>query len=352
MLIHGFELSARPGVTGDERAAVMALRAMLPWLLGMDLIALSALAYGVLDWAVGRPLRGLESGVEALSKLDLAVGFESGGGPLLSRVQSSLRRMAEALAEERTLTRRQLMELQDINRRLSAAQTQMLASERLATMGSLAAGIAHEVGNPLSGILGYLSVIRTRTSAPEVVECVTFSEGEVSRINHLVRGLLDVGRPTELVPTAVEVGPVLQTCLKVVSKGEDFHQVELDVELAPGLIIMGQPGPLSQIVINVLLNAAQAMNGKGKIFVRGVREAQTVRLELSDTGPGIPADVLPTLFEPFVTTKPAGKGTGMGLAVSRHLAEAMKGRLWAENRLEGGARFVLELPGTETPWRT
>ncbi len=106
--------------------------------------------------------------------------------------------------------------------------------------------------------------------------------------------------------------------------------MKVDFALEPGLLARADAGPLSQIVINLLLNAAQAMGGQGQVRVSTRREGGEVRLEVEDTGPGIPSEVMPRLFEPFFTTK-EGKGTGLGLAVSLHLAQSMGGRLTAEN---------------------
>jgi two-component system NtrC family sensor kinase len=342
-LIQLLDLARRLAPPDSPEAEVLSrVRGFLPFALAMDLVALGVLVYVVLDLTVGRPLRATEAAVEQLGRLELDLPPVSQGGPLLSRFQSALNRMAEALRREQALTRSQLSELRQANERLARAQTELVSAERLATVGKLAAGVAHEVGNPLAGILGYLSLARMRASTPEVKEYLEHIDREVHRIDGIVRGLLDLGRPrpTSLVP--VDVSQVAETCVKLVRAGPELSQVKVDFALEPGLLARADAGPLSQIVINLLLNAAQAMGGQGAVRVSSRREGGEVRLVVEDTGPGIPPEVMPRLFEPFFSTK-EGKGTGLGLAVSLHLAQSMGGRLTAENAAGGGARFIVHL---------
>ncbi|EAU65717.1 PilS2 [Stigmatella aurantiaca DW4/3-1] len=316
------------------------MRGFLPFALGLDLLVLVLLAYIVLDLTVGRPLRATERAVGQLERLELDMAPISQGGPLLSRIQSALNRMAEALRREQALTRSQLDALQQANARLSRAQTELVAVERLATVGRLAAGVAHEVGNPLAGILGYLSLARMRATTPELKDFLDRIDHEVHRIDGIVRGLLDLGRPRSGPLAPVDMGQVAETCVRLVSAGPELSRVEVSFALEPGLLARADPGPLSQIVINLLLNAAQAMGGEGAVRVSTRREGGEVWLAVEDGGPGLSAEVMARLFEPFFTTKD-GKGTGLGLAVSLHLAQGMGGRLVAENIPAGGARFTL-----------
>jgi two-component system NtrC family sensor kinase len=343
-LIQLMDVTRRLAVPASPEYAVLArVRDFLPFALALDLVLLAVLVYFVLDFTVGRPLRATEVAVEQLGRLELDLPPVSQGGPLLSRIQSALNRMAEALRREQALTRSQLEELQQANSRLSRAHTELVSAERLATVGKLAAGVAHEVGNPLAGILGYLSLARMRATTPELKEYLERIDHEVHRIDGIVRGLLDLGRPRPTALAPVDVSQVAETCVRLVRAGPELSGVKVDFALEPGLLARADAGPLSQIVINLLLNAAQAMGGTGSVVVSARRVDGEVRLTVEDTGPGIPPEVMPRLFEPFFTTK-EGKGTGLGLAVSLHLAQSMGGRLTAENVSGGGARFTLHLP--------
>jgi two-component system, NtrC family, sensor kinase len=331
---------------GSLEASVLARTlGSLPFLLALDLVLLTGMAYLVLDFMVGRPLRRTEAVVEQLGRLELDVSVPERAGPLLSRIQRALSRMAAALQWGQATTRRQLEALRAANARLSQAQTELVSAERLATVGRLAAGVAHEVGNPLAGILGYLSLASARTRDPEVREFLTRIDQEVQRIDGIVRGLLEIGRPGRGRLEPVDVGHVVETCVRLVKAGRDFSRVRVDLELTPGLLARADSGPLSQIIINLLLNAAQALQGEGEVRLSTRSEGGDVLLVVEDAGPGIPAEVMPRLFEPFFTTREPGQGSGLGLAVSRSLAEGMGGRLTAENVPGGGARFSVRLPG-------
>ncbi|MBN9683156.1 MULTISPECIES: sensor histidine kinase [unclassified Corallococcus] len=344
VLIRLLDTARRLALPGSlDMEGLTRIRAFLPLALGLDLLVLTLLAYGVLDLAVGRPLRAMEKSVAQLGRLQLDVPLPEQGGPFLSRIQRELRRMAEALRQEQALTRAQLEALREANARLARAQTELVASERLATVGKLAAGVAHEVGNPLAGILGYLSLARSRAQGPELKDFLERIDHEVLRIDRIVRGLLDLGRPASTQPGPVDVGQVVETCVRLVRAGPELDRVEVSLDVTPGLLARADPGPLSQILINLLLNAAQAMGGEGRVRVSTRREDALLLVEVEDSGPGLSPEVRAHLFEPFFTTK-GRQGTGLGLAVSLNLAQGMGGRLDARDGAGGGACFRLSLP--------
>ncbi len=318
---------------------------VLPFFLGLDVVSLSAMSYGVLTWLVGRPLTHLEKAIEKLGRFDTEVVFRQ-GGPLVSRLQEAVAQMALALKTEQALTAHNMVQLKEANEKLIRAQTELVAADRLATVGKLAAGVAHEVGNPLSGILGYLSLIRSKSAGADVPDLVNRIEGEVQRIDDIVRSLLELGKPSRGKAGPLEVQSLVDSVVRMLTKGPDFGPVQVDVDIEPGLFVRGEAGQVSQILINLVLNAAQALKGQGRITLRGraVAEMGKAYLEVQDDGPGIPSDILPRVFEPFFTTKSAGKGTGLGLAVSLHLAHGMSGELQASNAPTGGALFRLSLP--------
>jgi len=335
---------AAPG--GPEQALLVRTARLLPALLGVHLVAGGALVYAVLYLTVARPLGRAEGLVEQLSTLRLELDRPlDRGGPLLSRLQGALGRLAGALRDEQATTRRQVSALQLTNERLSRAQAELAAAERLATVGKLAAGVAHEVGNPLSGILGYLSLAQARAKGdPQLGDFLQRIDAEVQRIDQIVRGLLDLGRSGRGAATDVSAAGVVENAVRLLGKGPDFEKVAVKLELPQDAVVRAESGALAQVVINLLLNAAQAMRGEGSILVRAERAGGRWSLKVEDTGPGISAEAQAHLFEPFFTTKQAGQGSGLGLAISRHLVESMGGALEAANREEGGARFTITLP--------
>ena len=308
-------------------------------MLALDLGLSTLVVYLVLHFTIGRPIERIETTVRDLARDDQE------GGALLLRLDRALRRLALDLGEERRLNQSRLDELTASHDALVKLQAELVANDRLATVGKLASGVAHEVGNPLSGILGYLSVIRMRQPGnAELLDLVTRIEAEVQRIDQIVRGLLELGRPSRGKPQPIDVRPVIDSCVKLLGASRDFEGVRVEVEGPASLWLLAETGPLSQVLVNLLLNAAQAMAGKGRIVVRAEQDGASGRVIIEDEGPGLSAQVKARLFEPFFTTKEAGKGTGLGLAVSRHLLSQFEGQLEVGDRPGGGARFTIALP--------
>ena len=305
----------------------------------LDFLLATLVVYLVMHFTVGRPIERIETTVRDLARDDQE------GGALLLRLDRALRRLALDLSEERRLNKSRLDELTASNDTLVKLQAELVATDRLATLGKLASGVAHEVGNPLSGILGYLSVIRMRLPEnAELLDLVTRIEHEVQRIDQIVRGLLELGRPSRGKAQPIDVRPVIDSCVKLLGASRDFEGVRVEVEGAASLWLLAETGPISQVLVNLLLNAAQAMSGKGRIVVRAERAGASGHVVVEDEGPGLSPQVKAHLFEPFFTTKAAGKGTGLGLAVSRHLLSQFEGQLEVGDRPGGGARFTIALP--------
>jgi two-component system, NtrC family, sensor kinase len=342
-LVEALLLASPPG--SAPRQILRSAQETLPLYLGLDLLILVLLTFGLLYVTVARPLASVEREIGKLERFEWEMDSK-GAGPLLSRFQASLRRTAEALQAERELTRKQLADLAAANDRLTRTQAELVASERLATVGRLAAGVAHEIGNPLSGLLGWVSVAQTRSGPdPELDGYLREMEAEVRRIDGIVRSLLDLGRPPRAAAGPVPLGPLVRSAAKLVASGPEFRELTLDIALDDGLIVLADPGRLSQVVINLLINAAQAIGGPGRIEVTGGREEGRVRIEVLDSGPGVPPEIRDRIFEPFFTTKAGGKGSGLGLAVSQHLMRAMSGDIAVGEAPRGGGKFTVTLPG-------
>ena len=326
------------------RQILRSAQEMLPVYLVLDVLILVLVTFGMLWITVARPLASVEREMQKLERLDWELE-EKGGGPLLTRFLASLRRTAGALQAERDVTRRQLADLGAANAQLTRAQAELVASERLATVGRLAAGVAHEIGNPLSGLLGWVSLARSRSASdPELTGYLREMESEVRRIDGIVQSLLDLGRPPRPELGPVPVAALVRSAAKLVGSGPEFREVAVETSVDDGLVALADPGRLSQVVINLLINAAQAIGGPGTIRVEGAREGARVRIAVLDSGPGVPQELRERIFEPFFTTKSGGKGTGLGLAVSQHLLRAMSGDIAVGESSGGGGKFTVTLP--------
>jgi two-component system, NtrC family, sensor kinase len=263
-------------------------------------------------------------------------------------------------------------ELERASTDLRSAQDRLVRSERLASVGRLAAGLAHEIGNPIAAILGFQDLILEGGLEPsEQRDFLERMKRETERVHRVLRDLLTFARPPtrrvtdrppagpeegRAAPAEPESGSVRDAVADVVAligPQKSFREIDLQVAIDPDLPAVAiSHEHVVQVVLNVLLNAADAVpRVGGRIAIRAGRAPSGggARVTIEDNGPGIPADVRATLFEPFVTTKEVGKGTGLGLAVCRGLVEAAGGTIRVEPVDEGGARFVLDLPGSALP---
>jgi signal transduction histidine kinase len=227
---------------------------------------------------------------------------------------------------------------------LERAQERLLTQEKLASLGRLSAGIAHEIGNPLSAITGYLGLIEG-ADEPDRADSIARALAEARRIDRIIRGLLAFARPGTGEPTPQAPAPFVEGVVAGLRVQPLCKHIEITLTAEPELpVIDTGGGRLEQVLMNLCVNAADAMGGQGRIGVTLAKAAGGVRITVEDTGPGIPPAELGRVFEPFYTTKPSDKGTGLGLAISHQIVTALRGALWAENAPAGGARFVIELP--------
>jgi C4-dicarboxylate-specific signal transduction histidine kinase len=315
---------------------------VIPWLLAGDVVVVSGILFLALWVVVLMPLARAEEAVRRLAERQGEV-VPTFAGPLASRLQQALEGLQQALETERERNRRQLKELTESHQRLQRLQAELVAVDRMATVGKLAAGVAHEVGNPLAGILGYLSVLRMRLKGPEHEEVLERLEHEVQRIDSIVRALLDLGRPSRGKAQPVEVRAVIDSTVRLLAVGRQFPTVQVAVQAPESLWLRAETGPLSQVLVNLLLNAAQAMEQGGTITVSAGVEGDRGVIRVADQGPGLTPEVKARLFEPFFTTRPPGQGTGLGLAISQHLLSQFEGTLGADQATGGGAVFTVTL---------
>lgn len=337
ILAAGLPLAARGALTPRALAAVVGAGALFAVLVGSAAL-----------WrSVARPVDRLLSAAERLAAAgpgELPLLGEE-GGPALMRAAVAFERLAVALEAERGRLAAKVAELTAANRALAEARESLVRSEKLATVGRLAAGVAHEVGNPLGAVAGYLELARARLAAGrpgEVEELLARAAAEAQRIDGTVRELLDFARPSRPALAAVDLGAALAGSLRLARMQGRFRDVQVTVDLPAGLPpVVADERTLAQVVLNLLLNAGDAMGGRGGLSIAAAREGGRVVVRFADGGPGIaPAD-LPRVFDPFYTTKEPGKGAGLGLAICHRLMESYGGEIAAANGSGGGAVFTL-----------
>ena len=280
--------------------------------------------------------------------------------------------------------RRLAISFNEMTERLIVEQQLVVRSEKLASVGRFAAGVAHEVGNPLAAINAYAHILREHASNhPAAAQAVQEIRREVDRIDRIVRGLLDYSRPRKATPYAVDVNDVVTAVVELLKTQGVLKRAEVAFDFVPPIPrVFGNRHDLEQIFVNLFLNAADAMGGVGRIVVhtelirseilerglprrtdvelqpvlrgpnprarvwldRASRPVDVVNIVVADSGPGVPAELRERIFDPYFTTKPPGRGTGLGLAIVARIVEGLGGTIWVTPAREGGAAFHLLFP--------
>ena len=313
----------------------------------------------------------------------------------IGQLMQAFNQMAEKLGENKRRLEDHIHSIETTNKRLKRAQEELLISEKLASIGRLAAGVAHEVGNPLGAILGYTKILQEgMDSRDEELSYLRRIEKEIDRINHIVRGLLDFSRPTKFEIQELNVNTTIENTISLLSHQKLFKQIETKLDLEENLPpIKADESQFQQVLINLFLNAADAMPHGGTLSVRteetevrGNMEGELetifprrrksdpeksdyshlrkfkslpliydkysegdrlVRINISDTGCGIKKGDLQKIFDPFFTTKPPDKGTGLGLSISMRIIEFFNGEIKVESQVGRGSTFTILLPSLE-----
>jgi len=338
-------------------------------LVAADVVVLVAFGAFQIHRLLIRPLRETAAATEAIAAGDLRRRVPAHESLELNQLAESVNRMTDRLIEE---------------------QTQLVRAEKLASVGRLAAGIAHEIGNPLGALNGYSHILRSRvTDDPLALESITGLERETLRIDRIVRGLLDYARPRKPTPTPIDVNESLRHVVDLLNAQGVLRRVSLRLELAnESPRVYGERHELEQVFVNLLLNAAHAVSPTGSVSIRTTcmtravleagmvragdspgsaaphlpsprvrrwleadrRPEEVVKIVVADSGPGVPPEDSERIFDPFFTTREPGKGTGLGLAIVLRIVENFRGIVWVQSAREGGAAFHLLFPlAPETP---
>ncbi len=241
-----------------------------------------------------------------------------------------------------------LREILKVHRELEAAQSQLVHTEKIASLGRMAAGVAHEINNPLAGILIYAELLqRDLTAHDSHRENLEVIINQTMRCQQIVNRLLDFSRLTLGQRKLFDVNDIVHRCVELISHQAFFHNIKVIEHLDPLLPqIVGDPGQLQQVFTNLLLNAADAMQGQGQIIItsRPAPQGDGVIMAFTDTGSGIPPEIRDKIFEPFFTTKPPGKGTGLGLSIVYGVIQRHGGTIEADSPAGGGTTFTVRLP--------
>ena len=333
-------------------------------------IATVLAAFGIgasilLERLVVRPIRRVTVAAEQIADGDLDSGIPRHPTRELGDLATGFSRVTERLRED---------------------QTQLIRAEKLASIGRLAASVAHEIGNPISAIFAHLHLLRARLgddARTDVRDGLAALERESARIDRIIRGLLDYARARPADVSPIDVDNVIRAVVDLLRSQGALAQVDVVLELTnEPLLVTGQRHDLEQLFVNLFINAVDAMNGAGQLIVRLERAArftlrrtavrrdlagtddaiehppslraqrwlashdaaEIAKIVVADSGPGVAPELSERIFDPFFTTKPAGKGTGLGLAIVARIVENFHGTVWVTSAREGGAAFHILFP--------
>jgi two-component system NtrC family sensor kinase len=234
----------------------------------------------------------------------------------------------------------------DMTRRLREAQSQLVAAEKLASIGRLAAGVAHEINNPLTGVLAHASFLLKRAGPEdEARHDLSVILRETERCRGIVKNLLDFARQSPSHRRAVGLADAVQRAAGIVANQVAARRGQLTIDVPRDAVVLADPNQIEQVVVNLLLNAADALDEDGRTIHVSARAGAPgfVELSVADTGCGIPEEDLPHLFEPFFSTKGA-HGTGLGLAVTWGIVNSHGGSISVESAVGRGTTFTVRLP--------
>jgi two-component system NtrC family sensor kinase len=304
-----------------------------------------------------KPLQRLVIATQEIAKgdLDHRVKFQSTDE--LGYLAASFNQMTEKLkaANEELVQCGRILEkkVQERTRELVEMQAHLVQSEKLASLGKLAAGIAHEINNPLGGILIYSHLLLEETKeTSSQAETLKKIIKETSRCKNIVKGLLEFARPKEPEMAPTDLNEVINKALAIFERQALFQNIKIQKDLSDLPRVVADGSQLQQVFANIIVNAAEAMDGNGLLTIKTHLDARTnsLRIEFRDTGHGIKEEDLSRLFEPFFTTKEVGKGTGLGLAISYGIVQKHNGSIEVKSEVGQGSAFTVVLPlNKETP---
>jgi len=329
-----------------EKARLNRSRQMLMAYFVLDFILLLGLGSFVLSRIVVNPINRLLTATEKITGGQYGQRVNVSGSAELARLAVAFNEMASALRSKDHQVSEQLAALKQANRDLSQAREETIRTEKMASIGLLAAGMAHEIGTPLASIMGYAELSAgEQPDNPAIQDYARRIAEDCSRIDRIVRGLLDYSRPRTLSGENADIRDVVLSTVDLMTQQGVFKQLNLGIEIDEGLLpAKCDHHQLQQVVINLLLNSRDATPEGGTVTVRAGQEADYIRLDVIDSGTGIPDDIMKHVFDPFFTTKAPGKGTGLGLAISARIVEGFGGRITASGKAGEGSCFSVLVP--------
>ena len=378
----------------DVMKSILASQRLIILLVFLDGVVIVFFGSFLLSRVIVNPVKALARATEAVARGDYDQRILLTESHEIGKLADSFNEMTCRLRESRRDVQEYVHSLEIANQRLQQTQMELIRSEKLASIGRFAAGVAHEVGNPLGAILGYTSILeKGMDDRSDELEYLKRIEVEIQRINKIIRELLDFSRPSVVDITEVDINRVIESCLSLLSYQKSFENIRSVLQLDKKLpLIQADESQLQQVFVNLIINAVDSMPGGGTLTLKTgdyilqkipqnlnqgirrrrddpenvdythlrrservqdplnpLREGQpVVCASVIDTGCGIPREDLESIFDPFFTTKDPDRGTGLGLSISVKILESFGGKIEVESQVGKGSTFRVMFPGSRS----
>ena len=339
----------------DLQEGIAQVRALFWAYLAINAVLITILGYALLTFLVMRPLNVLDAATQRAAAGDFTRALPGGPHNEFGALYGNFNLMLRQLDAGRDALQAQLHELSQINAQLQRTQDSLIRSEKLASVGRLAAGVAHEIGNPLAAVAGFtellLDAVDDASSAPpaldEMAQMLKTVQTQTERIQTIIKQLVDFSRDDSHEPVAsIDLSAALQEAVDLARASKRTQHVHIQAPQAqPEVRVQAVASQVVQVLLNLIFNAADAMvdTPQPQLRLHITREHQRVLLQVEDNGPGFEPRALQRAFDPFFTTKPPGQGTGLGLATSLRLIQRFGGDIRIQNLPAGGSRVEVSL---------
>jgi two-component system NtrC family sensor kinase len=330
---------------------------------GAFIACLSVLLCIVLYYFVSRPVALMEEGMKRLSAGDFDTPIEVTSRDEMGLLSTSLNSLSQEMKRYRGRLENWALELQkEVDKKteeIMSTREQLVNAEKLASLGRLAAGVAHELNSPLTGIVTFSHLMRERIppDQPENRGDLDVIIEQADRCSKIIKGLLGFSRKAESQKLAISANELMESTISMLEHQPKLHDIAMTRDFGEDLPkVTADPGQIQQVILNLITNATDAMNERGSLHMetRMLEEDGTRYVEMlfTDTGPGIIPEHMGRIFEPFFTTKPVGQGTGLGLPVSYGIIKRHGGDILVRSRVGQGTTFTVRLPVEDKPQET
>ncbi len=329
-----------------EKARLNKTRQLLAAYFILDFIMLLGLGSYILSRIVVNPINRLLSATGKIIGGQYGQLLHVSGSAELARLAESFNEMSATLQNKDRQVFEHVTALEEVNNDLRQAREEAVRTEKMASIGLLAAGMAHEIGTPLASIMGYAELAAAeQPENPVIQDYARRISSDCDRIDRIVRGLLDYSRPQMSCVDSADVRQIVTTSLELLTQQGVFKHLNVKMSIAEGLPpAKANPYQLQQVLINLLINSRDALPEGGALLIDAQVDKGQIRIDVVDNGSGIAAEHIVHIFDPFFTTKSPGKGTGLGLAISARIIDGFGGRITVTSNLKSGTCFTVWLP--------